>query len=860
MNQITTIDVHFDPSTVEVVEISGLSLVEFVETAGVVGPKGDPGPKGADSTVPGPPGATGATGARGPVGPTGPASTVPGPPGTTGGMGPQGMPGPPGTAGAAGPPGATGPKGQVVNTGILLPYYLFLGGSPYSDANVQRLLDVMKSNHDVPVLVIINTPSSGPGTVADPNYAALIELVQGAGGKALGYVDTANGTRPEADVKNDINLWLSLYPARPIDGIFLDEMPYDVSYVALYKRYTDYCHGLGLNPVVANPGANQQPAWFSTYTADVIVVNENSTWPTEADMEGNFEGGHADYPPTRRAGLVYNQPTLDTGLLDTLRKNVQWVYVTNDNLPNPWDTLPTYLEQLFGAVSLASTVPGPAGPAGPAGPTGPASTVPGPPGATGPQGPQGATGATGSQGPQGATGATGSQGPAGQGVPSGGTAGQVLSKVDATNYNTQWSTPSSGGVAASSVTFAPAGNIAATDVQAALVELDNEKLALTGGAVTGATSFTGGVTMGSVLAASPTDLSKHLAVFSTTYGLNSTTSQLNVVAGGARLNFFTAQGLQGPIGAATPNTGAFTTLSASGAVSGTGFTNLLAPYALLASPTFTGDPKAPTPATGDNDNSIATTAFVTAALVASTRNYLAGLGMSTPGASANFTVQSGMAMDSTNAVMMTMLLSITKNMGAWVVGAGGALDTGTIVAGYYDVYLIRRPDTGVVDVLLTIMGNAPTLPANYTHYRRIGSLNNGLNVNQWNKFTQTGDEFLWDAPIQEFSGAAVGTSGLVGVAIAPSNCEAILQAGMQSNTAATLALIHSLVANAAAIVNNPIGNTQFICAVANSPAYATVRVRLNASRQYRIVSNATAATCQFYVTTLGYIDRRGRDL
>jgi hypothetical protein len=43
-------------------------------------------------------------------------------------------------------------------------------------------------------------------------------------------------------------------------------------------------------------------------------------------------------------------------------------------------------------------------------------------------------------------------------------------------------------------------------------------------------------------------------------------------------------------------------------------TAALAPYALLASPTFTGDPKAPTPAPGDNDTSIATTAFVAAAL------------------------------------------------------------------------------------------------------------------------------------------------------------------------------------------------------------------------------------------------------
>ena len=37
----------------------------------------------------------------------------------------------------------------------------------------------------------------------------------------------------------------------------------------------------------------------------------------------------------------------------------------------------------------------------------------------------------------------------------------------------------------------------------------------------------------------------------------------------------------------------------------------------LASPTFTGDPKAPTPSPGDNDTSIATTAFVTAAVATS---------------------------------------------------------------------------------------------------------------------------------------------------------------------------------------------------------------------------------------------------
>jgi hypothetical protein len=64
----------------------------------------------------------------------------------------------------------------------------------------------------------------------------------------------------------------------------------------------------------------------------------------------------------------------------------------------------------------------------PAGPTGPT-------GATGSQGPQGATG---SQGP---TGNTGSTGPAGPGVVTGGTTGQALTKINTTDFNTQWTGP-----------------------------------------------------------------------------------------------------------------------------------------------------------------------------------------------------------------------------------------------------------------------------------------------------------------------------------------------------------------------------------------------------------------------------------
>jgi len=108
---------------------------------------------------------------------------------------------------------------------------------------------------------------------------------------------------------------------------------------------------------------------------------------------------------------------------------------------------------------------GPIGPQGPTGATG-SQGIQGETGATGPQGIQGATGATGSQGiqgiqgvqgeqgVQGATGAAGTNGTNGTngvdgadgvGVPAGGTAGQVLAKINSTDYNTQWVDQSGGG-------------------------------------------------------------------------------------------------------------------------------------------------------------------------------------------------------------------------------------------------------------------------------------------------------------------------------------------------------------------------------------------------------------------------------
>lgn len=80
---------------------------------------------------------------------------------------------------------------------------------------------------------------------------------------------------------------------------------------------------------------------------------------------------------------------------------------------------------------------GPAGPTGATGATGPQGP-PGTNGTNGAVGPPGATGPTGPQGPQGTPGTPGAPGTNGQGVPVGGTTAQTLTKIDGTDYNTQW--------------------------------------------------------------------------------------------------------------------------------------------------------------------------------------------------------------------------------------------------------------------------------------------------------------------------------------------------------------------------------------------------------------------------------------
>ncbi|MBP8183746.1 MAG: hypothetical protein KAX88_06565, partial [Rhodoferax sp.] len=190
-------------------------------------------------------------------------------------------------------------------------------------------------------------------------------------------------------------------------------------------------------------------------------------------------------------------------------------------------------------------------------------------------------------------------------------------------------------------------------------------------------------------------------------------------------------------------------------------------------------------ASGANNDITSLTALTSINILS---GYLFGCTLSTAGSSATMSIAAGKAQDSTGVQLMT-LTAIAKTTSAWAVGTGnGGLDTGAIAnSTWYHWFVIRRPDTGVVDALCSLSATAPTLPANYTQFRRIGSgLTNGSA--QWTKFFQDGDLFQWDVVPTMITGASPpGTSAITETLTVPTGVKvrAIINAFLATGSSST---------------------------------------------------------------------------
>ena len=154
---------------------------------------------------------------------------------------------------------------------------------------------------------------------------------------------------------------------------------------------------------------------------------------------------------------------------------------------------------------------------------------------------------------------------------------------------------------------------------------------------------------------------------------------------------------------------------------------------------------------------------IIAQLVASTPyppDHMAGLTLANNGSDPtnDIDIAAGSARDATNAENMILASALTKRLdAAWAVGTNqGMLDTGAVGNNTYHIWLIKRSDTGVVDVLASLSASSPTMPANYDYKRYLWPItrSGGSNV----QFKQTGRRFQLVTPVLYSTGANPGTS------------------------------------------------------------------------------------------------------
>lgn len=108
-------------------------------------------------------------------------------------------------------------------------------------------------------------------------------------------------------------------------------------------------------------------------------------------------------------------------------------------------------------------------------------------------------------------------------------------------------------------------------------------------------------------------------------------------------------------------------------------------------------------------------------------------------------IASGQARDSTNVDNIVLAAAFTKNTSAiFAAGTGnGSLDSGVVANGTYHVFVIMRQDTRQVDILTSLSPTGPSLPTNYTLFRRIGSIIRASGAIR--PFIQDGNFFYWNA-------------------------------------------------------------------------------------------------------------------
>jgi hypothetical protein len=226
------------------------------------------------------------------------------------------------------------------NVGTIVPLYSY----PTS-ATWDTFVALRHKYRRVPVTAIVD-PANGPGVAPDANYTDGIQSLRANDIVVIGYIDTAYAQKSLLDVESEISTWKQFYP--DINGIFLDQMSNVPGNESYYSDLRVYAESVGLSPTVGNPGTDTIESYAGT--VDTMFIYENYGPPDLSAIASSWYVGH----DKREFGVIpYGVSVLDRRFVKNMAALVGWIYVTDDTLPNPWDTLPPYFRKLLSMLRIA---------------------------------------------------------------------------------------------------------------------------------------------------------------------------------------------------------------------------------------------------------------------------------------------------------------------------------------------------------------------------------------------------------------------------------------------------------------------------------------------------------------------------
>lgn len=223
-------------------------------------------------------------------------------------------------------------------------------------------------------------------------------------------------------------------------------------------------------------------------------------------------------------------------------------------------------------------------------------------------------------------------------------------------------------------------------------------------------------------------------------------------------------------------------------------------------------------------------------------------------------IATGSALSADLTTSMVLASALTKRLdAAWAVGTNqGGLDTGSIANTLYYVWLIKRVDTGVVDVLFSTSASAPTMPTSYTMKRRVGAfIRSGGAILAFTQGPADPDIFILAADAVDYS-TAPGTASAFTITTSAPPLTTVLFRGSADDNDEEVNVRFSSFAEADVAASNASAITKATGGgVGNTETAGHFAIVTNSSGQIRgRVGAAGVATVK--VRTYGWIDRRGR--